>query len=146
MYCGAPSRTLLLKKKNTMTTKKEIEEQQKINRLIHFRKKYISESLNKASKELGEHQSSMHLTEKGERRISLKLLSTLYEKYNMNPEWFLHGAGPEILKEAKPKNTIDVVNELRAEVAAHDKKIQILEANINQAFRMIEALQKELGK
>jgi len=129
-----------------MTTKKEIEEQQKINRLIHFRKKYINESLNKASKSLGEHQSSMHLTEKGERRISLKLLSTLYEKYNMNPEWFLHGTGPEVLADEKPKNTMDVIGELRTEVSAHDKKIQVLEANLNRAFRMIEALQKELGK
>lgn len=129
-----------------MTTKKEIEEQQKINRLIHFRKKYISESLRKAAGLLDEHQSSMYLTETGERRISLKLLATLYEKYNMNPEWFLHGTGPEILKEAKPKNTMDVINELRAEVAVHDKKIQILEANLNQAFRMIEVLQKRLDK
>ncbi|MFW0717725.1 hypothetical protein [Pedobacter sp. N23S346] len=102
--------------------------------------------MRKAAGLLDEHQSSMHLTETGKRRISLKLLVTLYEKYNMNPEWFLHGTGPEILKEAKPKNTMDVINELRAEVAVHDKKIQILEANLNQAFRMIEVLQKQLDK
>lgn len=128
-----------------MTTKKELEEQQKINRLIHFRKKYISESLNKAAGLLGAHQQSgMYLMESGKRKISLKLLAALYEKYNMNPEWFLHGTGPEILKEAQPKNTIEVIGELRAEVTAQDQKIKILEANLNQAFKMIDALQKRI--
>lgn len=68
----------------------------------------------------------------------------------MNPGWFLHGTGPEILKEAKPKNTLDVIGESRAEVAAQDKKIKdkkikVLEANLNQAFKMI-VIQKKLGK
>lgn len=57
----------------------------------------------------------------------------------------LHNLEP-FLARLSPKNTIEVIGELRAAVSAQDKKIKILEANLNQAFKMIDALERRLKK
>lgn len=126
--------------------KEEIQEKQKINRLIHFRTKHVHAVQGKAATLLNVTQSGLSLMETGDRKISMRLLESLYTKYNMNADWFLTGRGPETTKEQKAKNTIDVIGELQAEVSMLNKKIKVLEVNQNRAYNLIDELQQRLER
>ncbi|RQO66812.1 hypothetical protein DBR40_21925 [Pedobacter sp. KBW01] len=126
--------------------KADVQEQQRIKRLIHFRTQRIHKSQNQAAVLLGVKQATLSYVESGQRQASLALLEKFFTKFNMNSEWYMHGTGPEILNEPKKRNTIDSITELRAEIASLEKKIRVFEINQNRMLSIIEKLEDRIAK
>lgn len=114
-----------------------------ITRFIRFREKHIAEKQEDAAKELKISWSTLWRYEKGETGIPTKVVKLLQERYKLNPEWLLTGKGKDQV-DAKPRTLTTDIGDLRDIIDQLTTQVQILTANQNRAWDVIERQQKEI--
>ena len=124
-------------------------DQKQLNRFLYFIDKYVGKNQTLVAKELEMTQAYYSYMASGKRRISIAVLTTLKEKYKLNINWLQTGLGTELLKvdpDKKRQSTVGKVIDLQAELLSANTKINILEVNLNQAYKLIDALEARLKK
>lgn len=114
-------------------------------RFKRFRKKYVSNNGRTAAELLNTDQSTISKIENGERKVSDKILTAMIKKFNLNREWLLDGTGAPVAheKQAKPINYLEALSN---RIDALTTEVKILDSNLNQAWKIIEAQGKLIEK
>lgn len=116
---------------------KQISDQNK--RVLFFRTKHISESQKEASDKLGITVGHLSNVETGKKSVSKKLFEKLYNDFNMNPEWFNTGNGPERKEKEKPTAASSLIAAHTA-IKALEKSIKMISASMTHYTKIIERL------
>lgn len=130
-------------------TKVNKTDQEQINRFSYFIDKYVAKNQIEAAKALGLTQAYYSYMVSGKRKISLTALMTLKTKFKLNIEWLQSGVGKELLAEdlsKKQQTAVGKIIDLQASIDQAETKITILEVNLNQAYKLIDALERRLEK
>lgn len=82
-------------------------------RLLYFRKKLLSKTINDVCNEIGVNKNTLRAWESGESSISAKSITKLINLYKLNPTWLFTGTENPLLgnenPQTKPSLTADIV-------------------------------------
>ncbi|WP_443945551.1 helix-turn-helix domain-containing protein [Pedobacter sp. AW1-32] len=124
-------------------------DQKQLNRFLYFISKYVGKNQTAVAESLGVTQAYYSYIASGKRRISIAILAKLKEKYKLNINWLHTGLGGEVFQndpDKKPQSTVGKIIDLQASIDAAHRKIDILEVNLNQAYKLIQQLESRLDK
>ncbi|WP_168187515.1 helix-turn-helix domain-containing protein [Pedobacter sp. G11] len=124
-------------------------DQKQLNRFLYFINKYVGKNQTAVAEALGMTQAYYSLIASGKRRISIAILTKLKEKHKLNIHWLQTGLGNEVFQtdpDNKPQSTVGKIIDLQAEILSAHTKIDILEVNLNQAYKLIQQLEARLEK
>jgi len=114
------------------------------NRFKEFRKAYIDKSSVVTAQKLEMAQSNISYMERGMAPISSSTIKLMEKEYNLNPRWLLYGEKPVLKGKVEKTNTILDVGFLNNRIDTLATEMEILRANLNHAWDIIERQQKQI--
>ncbi|MEJ2905034.1 helix-turn-helix transcriptional regulator [Pedobacter panaciterrae] len=131
---------------NTSKTSKatEIFDKDIAKRLYEFRTLFVSKSQKEAAEKLGLTPAWLSYAENGLRRVRMDVVEKLVKQYDLNMEWFTTGLGPKQNKNQAKPTAGSSLSSVHQEVLLIRKTLSIFEANLTQAFKIIETQQKQI--
>lgn len=116
------------------------------NRFKEFRKTYISKSSVEAAEKLEVVQSKISYMERGMSPITSSMIKLMERDFDLNPKWLLNGEKPIIKNKSEKTNTILDVKFLNDRIDTLATEVEVLRANLNGAWDIIEIQQKHIDK
>jgi len=113
-------------------------------RLFTFRTKHIAKQQKKAAELIGISPPWLSFMESGKRRVRMDIVETLVKKFNLNPEWFATGNGPEKLSSPAKVTPATSLNNIHDEVLVIKNMLEMFEANLTHAYKIIENQGKQI--
>jgi len=115
-------------------------------RFKEFRIKHISKNSIEAGEKLGIPQSRISRIENGEQPVTVALTKEMVKKYSLNRDWLIDNLGNMIKTDRSKKTGLESSIQMGDRIDALNTKIRLLEANLNNAYKVIETIQKRLDR
>ncbi|WP_407430592.1 hypothetical protein [Arcticibacter sp.] len=119
-----------------------------------FRLEYISKQGFKAAELLGISATHLSSIETKKRQVSSKIITTLMEKYKLNPEWLLSGYGyqrreeeymPNTLRK-RGENLVETIDRLVATYRTYEWNQTRLDTKVTKLTKRVEELERQLAE
>ncbi|SMC52336.1 helix-turn-helix domain-containing protein [Pedobacter nyackensis] len=126
-------------KKSTAT---EIFSMDIAKRLYEFRTLFISKSQKEAAEKLDITPAWLSYMESGKRRVRMDVVEKMVRLFDLNAEWLSNGLGSKQTKTPNKPTAASSLSAVHQEVLIIKKTLSVFEANLTQAYKLIEAQNK----
>lgn len=130
----------------TKNTGTEIFDMDLAKRIYQFRVEFVAKKQKEAAEALGVSAPYLSSVEGGSRQPNFQLVDALATKFGLNQDWLRTGLGDKRIKNPEKPTAASSLSTVHMNVLSIMKSIKVLEANLSQAFKVIERQQKQIDE
>lgn len=128
----------------TKNTGTEIFDMDLAKRIYQFRVEFVDQKQKIAAEKIGVSAPYLSAVEGGTRQPNFQFVDSLATKFGLNQDWLSTGLGEKRIKNPSKPTAASSLQAVHTNVLSIMKSIKILEANLTQAYKIIQSQQIKL--